>query len=45
MYKLIKQLESARKLKGITREQLTNIEVNIKVCEMQIGLIKKNRWS
>jgi len=45
MHKLIEQLEDARKLKGITKEQLVNIDVNIKVCEMQIGLIKKNGWS
>ena len=45
MYKLIEQLIKERKLKGITKEQLVNIDVNIKVCEMQIDLIKNNGWN
>ena len=45
MHKLIEQLENSKSMKGITREQLRDVEINIKVCEMQIGLIKKNRWN
>jgi hypothetical protein len=43
MYKLIDQLEKARSMKGITREQLKNIDINIEVCIMQLIIIKREK--
>ena len=35
-------IDRLKALKGLTKEQKKNVEVNIKICEMQIGLRAKH---
>ena len=40
--KLEEVIKNLKKIKGTTRVERENIDINIKICEVQIKIIEKN---